>query len=136
MSLGELISDGEYLSYKAENVRVRDEASWISPLSGAAALKRAFIGTALDKPEEIVSAIITWVLPANTPAQVRIECSDDGKDWHLAAIRATSMPSGNKPYWTQELSWPPFGRYRYWRVVPDGSISEQFAMESLEFRRR
>src|SRR5205085_621451 len=135
-SEGDVIADGELAGYPKANAEAKDQAAWVSPVPGSAALGRSYLRRDFGgTPEAIVGAEIVWVTPANTPSKLRFEFSDDGSQWHLAALARARDEHEDRAYSNQLFSWKAVGAHRFWRVTPAGSLADNFAIEFLKFRR-
>jgi hypothetical protein len=135
-SSGIPIGDGALEGYPLRSILAKDNAAWVSPLLGQAAIGHAYVGMDFgSSPEEIVGADVDWVLPPNTPSRVEFDYSDDGATWTAAASPSTTAaPSSSSSYWLDHFAWRSVGAHRFWRLTPLEGLRDHFAVEYLAFR--
>ena len=106
------------------------DSFWISAERGTAVKDRAWIGCAFAKSEPVRRILITQ--PVNPPYRqdaVRVEKSDDGKEW-LPALPGPIVVRG----YPSAIDLPPASAARFWRLVAaaDNAKTNEHAWTVIE----
>jgi hypothetical protein len=140
------IGDGTAISsqgaplYVTSNIETLGQSAWIASASVADSYNGgAWAGFDFGEGKSFAAAevFINWVAPFNTPKEIAIEGSPDGRTWTRIGVRTTKEPPSSAPYWSESLSFNP-GRlpFRFWRITPTDGLRDSLAIEFIEFRLR
>jgi hypothetical protein len=131
------ISSGDARTCKAAYAFDDNASVWQSNDRGAEVADRAFIGFDFGGGSQVAvrKVGVRWSGAQHTPETVKLQFSDDGRQWADAGSFQTELSSKVQPVPEQILTVPQVGPHRAWRILATAPLASEvpFAVVDVRF---